>query len=133
MNLLLKNPEKDFGFDVKFNRLKKKMKFNFTYKNKKFSLEVEECNNIFSQARGLMFKKNSKPLLFVFKNKKRRAIHSFFCMPFIAAWFDEGKIVDVKLVNSWRFLIKPKYRFNRLLEIPSNNVTFKEFIDEEKI
>jgi uncharacterized membrane protein (UPF0127 family) len=96
-------------------------------------MDVKECRSILSQARGLIFKEKSKPLFFIFKNKKRRAIHSFFCIPFIAIWFDEGKIVDVKLINSWKFSIKPKYRFDKLLEIPSNDVTFKEFIDEEKI
>lgn len=109
------------------------MKFNFKYKKRKFRLDVCVCDNILSQARGLIFKKNSKSLLFVFKNKKIRAIHSFFCLPFIAIWFDEDKIVDVKLINSWKFSIKPKEKFDKLLEIPSNNVTFKEFIDEEKI
>lgn len=105
----------------------------FKYKNKKFVVDVRECKSILSQARGLMFKKNSKPLLFIFKNKKIRAIHSFFCMSFVAVWFDEDKIVDVKMINSWKPLIKPKHEFNKLLEIPFNNVTFKEFIDEEKI
>jgi len=109
------------------------MDFSFRYKNRNFRMDVKECRSILSQARGLIFKEKSKPLFFIFKNKKRRAIHSFFCIPFIAIWFDEGKIVDVKLINSWKFSIKPKYRFDKLLEIPSNDVTFKEFIDEEKI
>jgi len=109
------------------------MKFNFKHKNKRFNLDAEKCDNVFSQARGLMFKKNSKPLLFIFKNKKRRAIHSFFCIPFIAVWLDESRIIEVKLINPWRFSVKPKDKFDKLLEIPSNDVTFKEFIDEEKI
>jgi uncharacterized membrane protein (UPF0127 family) len=109
------------------------MKFRFTYKSKKINLEVEKCDNIFSQARGLMFRKKSKPLLFIFKNKKRRAIHSFFCMPFIAIWFDDEKIIGIKKVRPWKFSIKPRFRFNKLLELPSNDVTFKESLDEEKI
>jgi len=96
-------------------------------------LDVGVCNNVLSQARGLMFKKESLPLLFVFKSKKRRAIHSFFCIPFIAIWFDGEKITEIKNVRPWMFSIKPKYKFDKLLEIPSNDVTFKEFIDEEKI
>jgi len=80
-----------------------------------------------------MFKKNTKPLLFIFKTKKRRAIHSFFCIPFIAVWLDESRIIEVKLINPWRISVKPKDKFDKLLEIPSNDVTFKEFIDEEKI
>ncbi len=109
------------------------MEFKFKFKNKNFIINVKECRGILSQARGLMFKEKSKPLLFIFKNKKTRAIHSFFCVPFIAIWFDENKIVDVKVINSWRFSIKPKEKFNKLLEVPSNDITFKEFIDEEKL
>jgi len=109
------------------------MEFNFKYKNKDFIINVKECKSILSQARGLMFKKNSKPLLFIFKNKKRRAVHSFFCVPFIAIWFDEDKVIEIKNLNSWRFSIKPKEKFNKLLEIPSNNIFFREFIDEEKL
>src|SRR4030042_1377702 len=98
-----------------------------------YVIEVEKCHSLFSQARGLMFKKKSESLLFIFKNKKRRAIHSFFCIPFIAIWFDEKKVIEIKRVKSWRFSIKPKHKFNKLLEIPSNDTLFKEFIDEEKI
>jgi uncharacterized membrane protein (UPF0127 family) len=96
-------------------------------------IEAKVCNNIFQQARGLMFKKNSKPLLFVFKNSKKRAIHSFFCKPFIAIWFNNNKIVDLKLVKSNKFSIKPKEKFNKLLEIPNNDIIFKSFLDEENI
>lgn len=97
------------------------------------SIEVKICDDILSQARGLMFKKKSKPLLFIFKNKKRRAIHSFFCVPFIAIWFDDKKIIEIRNVKPWVFSIKPKAKFDKLLEIPSNDVTFKEFLDEEKV
>jgi len=103
------------------------MKINFKYKNKKFSMDAEICDNIFSQARGLMFKKNSKPLFFIFKSKKRRAIHSFFCVPFAAIWFDEDKIVDVKIIKKNIFSIKPKEKFDKLLEIPNNNFNFFRF------
>jgi uncharacterized membrane protein (UPF0127 family) len=109
------------------------MKFNFIYKNKKVDIDVEKCDNVFSQARGLMFKKNSKPLLFIFKDKKIRGIHSFFCMPFIAIWFDEEKIIDIKKINSKKILIKPLHKFDKLLEIPSNAPIFDKFLDEEKI
>ena len=107
--------------------------FKFKYNGGEKRIEVKICNNIFSQGRGLMFKENSKPLLFVFKNKKRRAIHSFFCKPFIAIWFDGDRIVDEKVVRGWKFSIKPKEKFDKLLEIPECDVTFKEFLDEENL
>ena len=105
------------------------MEFSFRYKNKNFRIDVKECRSILSQTRGLMFKKNSKPLLFVFKNAKKRAIHSFFCLPFIAIWFNGNEIVDVKSVNPWKFLIKPKEKFDKLLEIPLNDLSFRKFLD----
>ena len=109
------------------------MKFKFKYKGKEINLDVKECKNIFSQTRGLMFKKNSKPLLFIFKTAKKRAIHSFFCKPFFAIWFENNKIVDVKIVRNWKFSIKPAERFDKLLEIPEGDVTFKRFLDEENL
>jgi len=80
-----------------------------------------------------MFRKKSKPLLFIFKTAKKRAIHSFFCKPFIAVWFNGKEIIDVKLIKNWRVFIKPDKRFDRLLEIPSSDVIFKEFIDGENL
>jgi len=94
-------------------------------------IEAEICNDILSMGRGLMFRKKRKPLLFIFKKAKKRAIHSYFCKPFIAIWLNDNRIVDMKLINSKRALIKPKEKFNKLLEIPSNDVTFKEFLDDK--
>src|SRR3989338_7180348 len=45
----------------------KKMDYSKSSKGKKFSIEVEECRSVFQKARGLMFRKKSKPLLFIFK------------------------------------------------------------------
>lgn len=105
------------------------MDFNFIYKNRKFDLDVVVCDNVLSQARGLMFKKKSKPLLFIFKKSKRRAIHSFFCLPFIAIWFNGNEIIDVKFISTRKLSIKPKEKFDKLLEIPSNEFSFRHFLD----
>ena len=113
--------------------IKTKMKFKFNYKDRDFELEVRKCKNVLSKTRGLMFKKNSKPLLFVFKKLIKQSIHSFFCQPFIAIWFDNDKIVDVKLIKSWAVSIKPKEKFNKLLEIPSNSEAFSKFTDERNL
>jgi uncharacterized membrane protein (UPF0127 family) len=96
-------------------------------------IEAKICDNLFSQAIGLMFKKKSMPLFFIFKNSRMRAIHSFFCKPFVAVWFDKDKVIDVKVIKKWKFSIKPKKNFDKLLEIPEGDVTFKEFLDEEKV
>lgn len=100
------------------------MKFKFDFKNKKFNIDVEVCKNIFSQGLGLMFKRESRALLFVFGKAGKRAIHSFFCKPFIAVWFNGKKIVDVRVVDSWRFSIKPRKKFDKLLEVPFNRREF---------
>ncbi len=103
------------------------MKFKFTFKKEKLDIDVKVCYSIFSRASGLMFRKKSKPLLFVFRRKNRQAIHSFFCVPFYAIWFDEDKIVYFKLVKPWGFCILPKKKFDKLLEIPINDENFWKF------
>ena len=108
-----------------------KMKFNFKYKNINYNLEVEECKTIFSKFRGLMFNSNSIPLLFIFNKPNQLPIHSLFCKPFIAIWFDNNnKVVDSKFIKPWKLSIKPKNKYNKLLEIPSNNDIFKIILDE---
>lgn len=95
--------------------------FYFFFRGKKISLPVEECKTLFQKGTGLMFRKDNQALLFVFRKKTRAAIHSFFCQPFIAVWFYNDKIVDMKKINSWQFFIRPKRKFNKLLEIPLTN------------
>ncbi|MFA5258761.1 MAG: hypothetical protein WC402_01690 [Candidatus Pacearchaeota archaeon] len=100
------------------------VKFNFEYKKKKFSLEVLECRSVFEKMKGLMFRKKSKPLLFIFNRLVNEPIHSFFCVPFIAIWFNDNKIVDFKFILPFRPYIVPKKSFNKFLEIPINNNNF---------
>jgi len=88
------------------------------------SLEVRKCSSIFEKARGLMFKKNSIPLLFIFKKLTKQPIHSLFCPPFKAIWLKDNKIIEEKIINSWKLSIRPQEKFNKLIEIPlSNNMT----------
>lgn len=110
-------------------------KFNFNYKNKKFIMKIKECNNFFSKIFGLMFRKNSKPLLFNFKRPIRISIHSFFCRPFIVIWFLNKRVVDIKRIDSYKISIKPKNEFDKILEIPSNYKEFyilSDFIDDSR-
>lgn len=65
-----------------------------------------------------MFRKNPKPLFFVFKKPTQQAIHSFFCRPFKAVWMNDGEIVEEKIVKPYRFSVKPKKEFTHLAEIP---------------
>lgn len=66
---------------------------------------------------GLMFRKNSPPLLFKIPKTMDAAITSIFCKPFKAIWLDDKmhatKVLEVK---KWKFRIVGKGRY--LLEIP---------------
>tara|TARA_Y100000310_G_C20556644_1_gene750906 strand:- start:385 stop:726 length:342 start_codon:yes stop_codon:yes gene_type:complete len=103
------------------------VKFNFEFKGKKFNLDVEECKTLLEKTRGLMFRKESKPLLFYFNGETREPIHSFFCKPFFAIWFNGDEVVDGKLIRPWKISIKPKKKFNKLLEIPYGSKDFLAF------
>lgn len=94
-------------------------KITYYINGRKKIINAKICNTILLKAAGLMFKKKSPPLLFIFKKEKSLSIHSLFCRPFRAVWLDENmsatKIVDVK---NWRFNITGYGRY--LLEIPIN-------------
>lgn len=101
--------------------------FSFKYKNKRFNVNVRECRSIFSKMSGLMFRKKSHSLLFIFNKPVNEAIHSFFCVKFIAIWFNGKKIIDSKVVEPWGISVKPKEKFDKLLEIPVNDKNFNNF------
>jgi len=89
----------------------------YTYGKKK-SIKVELCDTPLKKFSGLMFRKNSPPLLFIFNKNKNLQIHSLFCKPFKAIWLDEKmhatKITDVK---NWKLNISGKGKY--LLEVPA--------------
>src|SRR3989338_813904 len=92
-------------------------KISYFIDGKKIKVEVEVCDTPFKKFKGLMFKKKSFPLLFIFRKEKNLSIHSFFCKPFKAIWLDKNmkstKVIDVK---KW----KPNFSGNGkfILEIP---------------
>jgi len=88
---------------------------------------------------GLMFRtKETKNLLFQFKNKTRLGIHSFFVMfPFLAVWTDKSnQVIEFRVVKSFSPVIRPKKAFTNLIEIPFNNKNKKIvefFVGEGKV
>jgi uncharacterized membrane protein (UPF0127 family) len=110
----------------------KTQKISFNYKNKKINLEVSKCN-LFGKGIGLMFscREKSRALLFQFEKPTRMPIHSFFVFyPFLAIWLDsDGKVVEKKLVRSWRVSVRPKEKFSFLIEIPLNQC-YSNFIKD---
>ena len=79
------------------------------------------CQTILSKMRGLMFRsKNFKtPLVFTFNKPTRTPIHSLFVRThFLAVWMRNDKIIEIKLIKPYSFNIKPKEKFDTLIEIP---------------
>ncbi len=98
---------------------------SFSYRRKNFSLEVQECKNIFSKIRGLMFRRREKAnalILFNLKNPTKISIHSLFVFfPFLAIWLDDkNNFIDMKIVKPFLFSVSSKKPFYKLLEIPIN-------------
>lgn len=92
------------------------MKIKLKHNGKELIVEDVEKVSGMKYFTGLMFKgENTGALLFEMTNS---AIHSFFCKPFLAVWFNEGKIVDFQLVSPNKSHIKPEKDFDMLLEVP---------------
>ena len=92
----------------------------FYYKNKKIKLDVKKCNTL-QKISGLMFTSREEARALLFELKKPIAIHSCFVFfPFIAIWLNNNKIVEIKRIKPFMPHIKPKKRFNRIIEIPIN-------------
>lgn len=87
-------------------------------------IEIKECNSFFSKICGLMFcgRENARALLFEFNKPTKMRIHSMFVFfDFIAIWLDsDGKVVDLKVIKPWKFSVRSKEKFVRLIEIPIN-------------
>ncbi len=100
------------------------LKFSLKHKNRKINLDVKRCN-LFWMVKGLMFSRQEKAmalLLFDFKKPRRMKIHSFFCPKFLAVWLDKkNNIIEKRIVHPFTFLILPKKKFSRLIEIPCNS------------
>jgi len=91
----------------------------YTIDGKKKRIKAKIMSSLIEKAKGLMFKKTSPPLLFVFSKEKKLSIHSLFCRPFKAIWLDKNmkvtKFIDVK---DWRLSITGYGKY--LLEIPND-------------
>jgi len=93
--------------------------FEFYLGKRKKSIKVRMCKSAWSKFSGLMFRKNSPPLLFVFNKEKKLSIHSFFCKPFTAVWLDDKKrVVKTSTIKNWKINFSGRGKY--LLEIPKN-------------
>ncbi|MBS3076469.1 DUF192 domain-containing protein [Candidatus Pacearchaeota archaeon] len=100
------------------------MKIPINYKNRKIKLEAKNCNWL-KKISGLMFcrRRKAEALLFEFPKNTRMAIHSWFVFfPFMAVWLDDkNEIIEKKIVNPFRFSIRPNKKYVSLVEIPLND------------
>jgi len=98
--------------------------FSFKFKGKSFLIkDYIICKSIFSKTIGLMFKKSPKNLLFLFEKPIKISIHSFFCRKkFVAIWLLKSEVIDAKIIPSWKVNIVPRQKFDKLLELPFNDI-----------
>ena len=85
----------------------------------------EIADSIFSRARGLMFRKKPKRILFTFEKEGIYPIHSWFVFfRFDAVYLDENmKIVEIfENIKPFTALIKPSKKAKYLLEMEAESV-----------
>lgn len=91
-------------------------------KNRKTKISVEVCDTTWKKFRGLMFRKKSPPLLFIFNKESTLSIHSLFCIPFKAIWLDDKKqVTKTEIVVSPRLHISGRGKYLLEIPLPSRN------------
>lgn len=93
-------------------------------KKKKIADDYIECSSILSQVRGMMFRKNVIPLVFIFFKERKINLHSFFCKEMDLVFLNSKfKVVEIK--ENWKpfsfYFSKKKARI--LIELPSGAVS----------
>lgn len=94
------------------------------HKGDKFDVNCRKVGT-FGQIRGLMFRgKNTGNLLF---ENVKGGIHSLFVFfSFLAVFLDgKNRVVDVIEVKPFRFHVKSRKSFRKLLEIPFNGKNYE--------
>lgn len=85
-------------------------------------IECEVAESYWDKFRGLMLKKDFKPLFFDFggEAKNRCALHTFFMLEPIDIVFinSKNKVVDIQTAEPWNPLIRPKEKARYVVELP---------------
>lgn len=93
------------------------------FKNKNIDVDVKKLSLV-GKFIGLMFKnKEYGNLLFEFNSKNNISLHSYFVFfDFLVLWIDDkNKVVDYRVVKPFKFSVKSKKKFKKIVEIPLNN------------
>lgn len=97
------------------------MKLSNLTKKKSVLLQFEIADNDISRMRGLMFRKKTVPILFIFDSPGILPIHSHFCPGEFDAVYvsQEGKVVEMfRKIPPGLDRIMPKKAASYLLELP---------------
>ena len=88
------------------------------------SEDAEFCNNVFSKARGLMFSKKSKALIFIFKKEKIVPLHmAFVFFPIDVLFLNKNKeIAEIKESLMPFAFYTPKKKAAYIIELPQGTV-----------
>jgi len=86
----------------------------------KEKIECQVAWTEFQKAKGLMFRKEIRPLLFPFRREKKYVFHTLFMRkPIDIVYLDSKKtVVEKKLTKPWKFWIQPNTPARYILELP---------------
>lgn len=91
---------------------------------KEFDIKGVKKLGGFGMIRGLMFrqKKNCPALLFEFNKPVQFHLTSIFVFfPFLILWLDDkNKVIDRRLITSFKFHIPSRKVYSKILELPLN-------------
>jgi len=92
--------------------------------NKTLAQNTKLCKNNFSKARGLMFSKKPKTLIFVFNKEKIISLHMFFVFyPIDVLFLNKNKKVVQLKENFKPFrIIIPTKPAKYIIELPNNTI-----------
>ena len=84
----------------------------------------EECRTFWEQTKGMMFRKNVVPLVFVFPRERIVKLHSYFCPDNIDLVFLDENWEVIELQPEWETWSSyiPQRPFMFLLELPRGTI-----------
>lgn len=93
-------------------------------KNKVLARKYKICKSILSQAKGLMFTRKKKTLIFIFKKEKITSLHMFFVFFPIDVLFlnKRKKVVQIKDNFKPLRIIIAKKPAKYIIELPNNTI-----------
>jgi hypothetical protein len=106
----------------------------FKYNNHEIKLNCNLLTDPSSQGIGLMFKSYSKAKIsaFIFDPARKVEITTFFCFfPILILFFKGKKLVDFKVVKTFKTSISSKFEVDNIVEIPLKKGEF-EILDRIK-